>query len=149
MALLFAFIGLGFSGIALLLVSGDKYWWWQKSNPVVPTGIVFGAIPAAILSFLTAFLFFFEASLTVETRQTLFIYAAWPLILLAIILTIWQPRWLKPKWLRWLEDHHKSILPLLWEEAHKEDYQKWRLHVESQEGLEKWVENVKRKHNII
>ena len=148
MALLFALIGLGFLGIALMLAAGDKYWWWQKSNPIVPTNIVFGAIPAVLLFFFLAGLFFFGETLTVEVRRRLFIYVTWPLILLTLIFTIWQPRWLKPKWLRWLESHHKSILPLLWEEARKEGYEKWHLNVASQEDLEKWVKKVKRKHKI-
>lgn len=89
-----------------------------------------------------------QASLSTETKDILAFYVGIPLILFSVILTMWQPRWLKPKWLRWLETYDRSILPLLREEARKDGWPSWNERVKTQEGLEEWVAEVRRKHNL-
>ena len=70
-----------------------------------------------------------------------------PLWILTLILAIWQPRWLKPKWLRWLEEEHGDIIEILWEEVRKEGHG-WERRVRTQEDLEQWVAEVRRKHGL-
>lgn len=149
MIILFIFIGVGFIALGLGTYLGlDKFWWWSESTPVVPTGIVFGAFPAALVFFLLAYVMHNQASLSTETKDILAFYVGIPLILFSVILTMWQPRWLKPKWLRWLETYDRSILPLLREEARKDGWPSWNERVKTQEGLEEWVAEVRRKHNL-
>jgi hypothetical protein len=60
-----------------------------------------------------------------------------------------RPRWLVPPWLRWLEDNHKDILGLLKNEARKMGGNEWNRRVRTQEALEAWVEEVRRKHGRV
>ena len=81
-----------------------------------------------------------------EDRGNMAMYTMFPLLIATYILAVWQPWWLKPFWLRWLEKEHNDILHLLWEDARKAPRQ-WERRVRTQQGLEKWVTEVRRKHN--
>jgi hypothetical protein len=82
---------------------------------------------------------------SLETRRTVGAYVILPLAILAVILSFWQPKWLKPKWVRWLEENNQDILELIVEEGRKT--KEWGKVVATQEGLEAWVAEVRRKHN--
>ena len=71
-----------------------------------------------------------------------------PLMMLALVLAIWQPWWIQPAWYRWLEEHHGDIIPLLQEEARAMGRWNWQRRVATQEGLERWVAEVRRKHGL-
>jgi hypothetical protein len=147
MTFLFLFIGIGFAILGLRTYLGvDKFWWWSQSTPVVPTGIVFGAFPASFLFLLMAYIF--RPSVPVEMRMAIADYIGVPLIFLTLIFSMWQPRWLKPKWLRWLETHHRPILGQLREEARKEKWREWQRRVQTQKGLEEWVEEVRHRYKF-
>jgi hypothetical protein len=148
MAILFVLLGITFLVVGLRMIfSDDKFWWWSKSNPVVPTSVVFAAFPAALLLFLLAFIFYYQSYIPTEVKNNLVLFGGIPLLIISVALSIWQPLWLKPKWLRWLETHHGSVLALLQEEARKEEWSVWQNQVRTQEGLEEWVEEVRRKHH--
>jgi len=151
MIILFVLIGFGFVILGLSIYLGpDKFWWWSKSNPVVPTGIVFGAFPAGLMFFLMAYIFYCQSQggISAEIRDKLLYYVVTPLMFLALLFSMWQPRWLKPKWLRWLETHHRPIIGLLREEARKAEWRKWHQHVQTQKGLEEWVAEVRQKNKL-
>jgi hypothetical protein len=82
-----------------------------------------------------------------ETRPDLVDYVIIPLWILTLVLAIWQPRWLKPKWLRWLEREHGDIIEVLWKEVREEGHS-WGRRVRTQEELEAWVAEVRRKHKL-
>jgi hypothetical protein len=129
---------------------GEKSWWWQKSTPVVPTGIVFGSFPAALVFFIMAYIFY-DYSLSQEQLNILTLYIGSPLILLSVFLAMWRPRFMKPKWLRWLEENHGDIIHLLKEdafEAEKRQRNSWTNRVKTQEGLEEWVIEVRHKYRL-
>ncbi len=139
--------GIGFLVLGFLTQMGIyKHWWWGISTPVSPGKIVFGSFPLAFTFFLVAYLA--ESNLPNETRLQLANCVGIPMILLAMALTVWQPYWLKPRWFRWLEMYHGHILNLLWEEARKEGWLSWNERVKTQEGLEEWVAEVRRKHKL-
>ncbi len=54
-------------------------------------------------------------------------------------------RFLKPSWLRWLEREHGKIIPLLCNEIQEMGYQNWDQRINTQQDLEQWVEEVRRK----
>jgi hypothetical protein len=56
--------------------------------------------------------------------------------------------WIKPRWYRWLEEHHGDIIPLLQQEARAMGRWKWQRRVATQEGLEEWVAEVREKHGL-
>jgi hypothetical protein len=64
---------------------------------------------------------------------------------LGATLFFWQPSWLKPSWIRWLEENNQDILDLIIEEGRKT--KDWGKVVATQEGLEAWVAEVRRKHD--
>lgn len=151
MIILFIFIGIGFIALGLGTYLGlDKFWWWSESTPVVPTGIAFGAFPAGLMFFLLAYIFYSQDQgvISAEIRDNLLYYGVTPLMFFSLLFSVWQPRWLRPQWMLWLETYHRSILPLLREEARKEGWQSWNKQVQTQEGLEAWVAEVRRKHNL-
>ena len=49
------------------------------------------------------------------------------------------PRWLVPRWLRWLEDEYIYCLDILIEEARKMNRWQWEAKVRTQEGMQAWV----------
>ncbi len=117
-----------------------------KGFPVlVPRELVFSMIPLGLMFGIFAFLPLIPS--TDELRMRIVIYLVPPLWIIAGILAIWQPWWLKPKWLRWLEKEHGDIIETLWEEVRKEGHA-WERRVRTQEQLEEWVAEVRRKHGL-
>ena len=82
-----------------------------------------------------------------SARSNIVLYIFGPLLIVTYILAMWQPWWLKPKWLRWLEKEHGRIIQVLWEEVRKEGHS-WERRVRTQEQLEQWVAEVKRKRGL-
>ena len=63
-----------------------------------------------------------------------------------VILAIWQPWWLKPAWLRWLEDNYGDILEEMFAEARAIGRFNWAKQVRTQSDLEAWADSVAKKH---
>ncbi len=53
---------------------------------------------------------------------------------------------LKPRWLRWLENTHGNIMPLLQSEIREEGLSNWDRRINTQIELEQWVIEVRRKY---
>jgi hypothetical protein len=115
-----------------------------KGNPVF-------ASPALLHSLILLGLAMGSLAITPLIPQSLRLdfgtYITIPLWILTLALAIWQPGWLKPKWLRWLEKEHGDIIEILWEEVRKEGHA-WGRRVRTQEELEQWVAEVRRKHGL-
>jgi hypothetical protein len=82
-----------------------------------------------------------------EKRGDLVGYILLPLLIAIYVLAIWQPWWLKPAWLRWLEQEHGDIIELLWEDV-RQDRWAWERRVRTQAQLEAWVAEVRRKNEL-
>jgi len=65
---------------------------------------------------------------------------------LVVVSLIWQPRWLKPFWLRWLEDNYGHVLEEMFEEARQMGVRNWEAQVKTQADLERWADSVAEKH---
>jgi len=147
MIFLFLVIGILFLIGGMSMYSGFyKSWWLNKSTPITPTGIAYGLFPASVIFFVMAYIGFFQPPSSVKDNLLYFIGT--PSIFLSIILTMIQPRWLKPQWLRWLEDNYQNTLSLLQEDAIKMGKRNWGQQVSTQEGLEEWAEEVWRKNKF-
>jgi hypothetical protein len=59
-----------------------------------------------------------------------------------------EPGWMSPAWYRWLKHEHDDILPYLAQEAHELGRAEWLARVQTQEDLEQWVEEFRRKHGL-
>lgn len=83
-----------------------------------------------------------------ETARLIIFGIAFPLICVFLIV-VFQPKWLKPQWVQWLEENHGDVLELIIEEARQaSDWRDWADRVSTQEGLEDWVTEVRRKHRL-
>ena len=134
-------ISIFFFVIGFLVHSGRfKGWWLNTSTPVTPTGMAYASIPAGFLYLCAGILF--ALPIAPVTRGDLALYLLTPLMIITIVLATWHPRWLKPKWLRWLEENHGSILHLLREDAKNMGKLEWDRQVRTQKELEDWVADV-------
>jgi amino acid permease len=146
--LLWGLLGMGFIIFGMLIRSGkQKAWFLQKSYPVLaPKAFAFALIPAGI-----AFLVAAVTALLpdMETRGKAFVYGSMPIFLIALVLAMWQPGWLLPQWYRWLLHEHGDIIRLLEEEARGlGSREEWERRASTQESLEVWVAEVRRKHGL-
>jgi hypothetical protein len=87
----------------------------------------------------------------VETRQDLLGLLYIPSMVLAFIIGLWQPWWLKPKWIRQLQENHPDIYPFLREAAQEEvgtDWKKaeeWASKMDTVESQNEWVAEVRKR----
>jgi hypothetical protein len=143
-------IVLGGIGVGMLLLGINvrigkfKSWWLAQFNPVVPEAGAYIGIPLSITLFIWCLAPFFP---DIDDRRRIFDYGGISFIA-TVIIVLWRPRWLLPGWLRWLEDNHQDILPLLKEDAQKMPGREWSKRVSTREGLESWVAEVRRKHGV-
>ena len=121
-----------------------RSWFIAPNYPVLmPKGVHYAYIPIG-LAFIAM-----GISLLVPTptqSRCVWQYVIFPLFGITLLLIIVQPKFIKPKWINWLERNHKDILDILIEEGRKTS--DWAKRVNTQEGLETWVEEVKRKRGI-
>ncbi len=68
--------------------------------------------------------------------------------MMSFVLAYLEPDWLAPAWYRWLKREHGHILSLLAQEAHQLGRTEWLKRVQTQEDLEIWVTEVRRKHGL-
>jgi len=119
----------------------QKFWFSTKPVPalVVPN-VAFGTIPLglAVLTMGIAM----KLRIRTDLAQDVLCFAVGPLVGLSLLFIVWQPRWLKPAWYRWLEDNYGEIMPLLRKDAQSFGRMKWQRMVRTQKGLEEWAERV-------
>lgn len=119
-----------------------KGWWLMWDTPITPIAAAHVMIPGGITFLLLSLAVLLPE---LEDRRRLFNFVMLFLIL-TIILAFWRPRWLVPRWLLWLEDNHGEIYDQLREEAQKLGAREWEKRVSTQEGLEAWAMEVRRKY---
>lgn len=122
-----------------------KRWWLLESTPVVPIQTFIVAIPIGILFLLFPMLIIVDNP---SLRGEIALILIAPALIIIVLLSIWQPNWLLPKWLRWLTNNHQKILPTLRMEAKSMGGRNWEKAVVTQEGLESWVAEVCEKNNL-
>jgi len=137
---LFLFLG----GIMARLGLYKSLYAMKGNTAFAPPALTYTVIPASIIFLMYTISFFLP---TVNSRSNFAIFVIFPYQLIVILLTIWRPWWLKPKWLRWLEEEHGNIINLLWEDVRKDRWE-WERTVRTQEDLEEWVSTVRRKHGL-
>jgi hypothetical protein len=134
----------GTGSVFIFLGSGVRlgYWkWWYlgPDDPIFfPKPGVYGFIPLGLSFFCTALVLVLP-----EPWQTLATWVTFSLAALSLFLIGLQPRWIKPAWVRWLEEENADILDRLIEEARRT--KDWHKRVATQEGLEAWVAEVREK----
>jgi hypothetical protein len=67
---------------------------------------------------------------------------------LGLLFALFQVSFMKPDWLRWLDQEHGEIMDVLRREAKGVGYKSWEQRVSTQAGLEEWVAEVRHKHGL-
>jgi hypothetical protein len=134
--------------LSILLLSLGFYWFkgpvsvWYLAYGVATVGASYSAIPAgvafALWSVAASPFIPDEWKLTVLNIGTIAFFAG---ILVA-------GRFLKPEWLRCLEREHKAILPILRMEIQEMGPENWNRQINTQDDLEKWVNEVRSKRGL-
>ena len=126
----------------------DKRWFVMPARAVVSSGIYF-ALPTAILGCVLVIAGALMATSDFNSTEALYLlYTAAGCLVLSYIFAYFEPNWLSPEWYRWLKEEHGDILPYLAEEAHQMGREEWLKRVETQEDLEQWVAELRRKHGM-
>ncbi len=87
----------------------------------------------------------------VATRQKVALYLFGPSLILAMIISVWQPWWVKPKWIRQLQENHRDIYPFLREAAQEEvgtdpkKAEEWASKMDTVESQNEWVAEVRKR----
>lgn len=104
----------------------------------------YALMPAGL--FLLSFypIFLWKGDRPTEDPSSLVVLAV--LFVLPLAALVWQPRWLKPAWLQWLEANYGPVLEKMFKEARQMGSRRWEAQVKTQAGLEQWVERIARKN---
>ena len=103
-----------------------------------PASVIYTFFPGGIGSLILAIAF---AIPNVRAGRIIGVSTCFLMMLSALVLMLRQPRWLKPQWLRWLEDNYPFLLHSLLEEA-RQGGKAWEARVKTQEDLERWAAGV-------
>ncbi len=140
-----AIMFLGGAGLFLIVIGGGirlgygRRWYLGPDDPIFyPKQGVYGPVPLG-LSFWCILL----VLVLPEPWETFATWVAFSFAILSIFLIGLQPWWIKPAWVRWLEEENDDILDRLIQEAcWTKD---WEKRIATQEGLEAWVAQVREK----
>jgi hypothetical protein len=65
-----------------------------------------------------------------------------------VLLGMLQPKFMEPQWYRWLIENHEDIWHLLQQDVRQMGLDVWQRRTATQEGLEAWVAEVRRKNGL-
>ncbi len=116
----------------------------KKKTGVYSRNIVYALMPAGL--FLLSFypIFVWKGDKPLDDKSALAVLAV--LFVLPLVTLVWQPVWLKPAWLQWLEANYKPVLEKMFKAARQMGVPQWEAQVETQAGLEQWADSVARKN---
>ncbi len=128
---------------SILLLKGKGIKWLYMTDDIY-TGRAYIGLPLGI-----ACLFFAMSTIPQDLNTGLTIgYIGGGIGLLGLIFAFIQPSFLKPAWLKWLEQEYDDIMPLLREEVKQMGLNVWNSKMQNQEDIEKWADNVRHKRGL-
>ncbi len=110
---------------------------WYLAYGTYTVGHNYLAIPGGISAMLFALLI--PSFVPVRWKMPILILA----VAVIILGLIFAKRLWTPAWLRWLEQEHGAILPMLQREIQKMGPENWNRRISTQAELEKWINEVK------
>ena len=126
----------------------DKRWFVMPAEPLISRGFYFFLpsflVGSAIMLVSTLFVIRDPNNNDVLLLQ----FSVLGFWVLGFTFAYFEPEWLAPTWYRWLKREHGDILPYLEQEANSLGRAAWLKRVQTQEGLEEWVADVRRKHKL-
>ncbi len=115
---------------------------WYLAYGTYTVGHNYLAMPGGISTMLFALLI--SPFVPVKWKMPILILA----IAIIIVGLIFAKRLWAPVWLRWLEQEHKDIIPILQAEIQKMGPDVWDKRINTREELESWVAEIRRKHKV-
>jgi hypothetical protein len=121
----------------------DKRWFVIPAAPLISRNIYY-VLPTFIVA----------ATLTLANVVIVGLNPNGPVILplvvmgflaLGFVFAYFEPAWLSPVWYVWLKKELGVLLPFFAREAHELGRQEWLRRSATQEGLEEWVRDFKRR----
>ena len=126
----------------------DKRWFVIPAAPLISRGFYF-FLPSFVLGFAIGLVDLWQIALDpYSNKGTPLLFVGFGFWGLGFVFSYFEPDWLSPTWYRWLKREHGDILPYLEQEANRLGRTNWLRRVRTQEGLEEWVAEVRRKHNL-
>jgi hypothetical protein len=126
----------------------DKRWFVSPTPSFISSGFYF-ALPTFVLGTVVGLISGLLVALDPYNAKVLFLqFAALGLIGSGFMFAYFEPGWMSPAWYRWLKTEHGDIMPYLVHDAHRLGRKAWMERVKTQEGLEEWATEVRRKHGL-
>jgi hypothetical protein len=139
-------VGLALFGLGLAARLGylKRMFIQEKMTGVYSRNTAYALMPAGL--FLLSFypIFLWKGDKPLEDTSSLVVLIV--LFVLPLLTLVWQPVWLKPAWLQWLEANYKPVLEKMFKAARKMGVSQWEAQVKTQAGLEQWADDLARKH---
>jgi hypothetical protein len=111
-----------------------------ETNPLVSVDAVYGSLPIGLGSILVGIAF-------VLNSKALALLGLGGGTILGFVFIIWKPRWMKPDWLLWLEEHYdRSTIEFMFDQVRHD--RTWSKRVSTQEELEAWAEEMAHEHEL-
>lgn len=145
MLLFFSLIGLFFLLAGLWVRFGRfKAFYLAKGIPVLMPRVIQSMFIPLGVTFIIQGVIWSDLVPDIEIGNQLSNWIVTPMLFISIILGVWNPHWLRPQWLNYLEDEYGSVMWKLLGEARK-DVPAWSHRVRTQAGLEEWAEETRKK----
>lgn len=126
-------LGIGLMAFGFYVHFGKwKDWYWKTR------GGIYGYVPLGLMLVVES------NYMRVIPNAPRYVSLAVLLLLAAVViyLTIKQPEWVKPNWVRWLESQPKRVRQAMQEDALLD--KNWAQHTTSQEAVELWAKELKK-----
>ncbi|MCP4538856.1 MAG: hypothetical protein GY832_17110 [Chloroflexi bacterium] len=127
----------------LVRLSIIKSWFILKPLPgLLSAQMIYAAFPLGVAFLILGLGGMFHDSIFYKVGLEVFFL----LVFASFLFMIRPPRWVKPRWLRWLEYEYSYCLDILIKEARVMGRWNWGAQVSTRVGLEQWVESVVKRH---
>ena len=132
-------IGISLICLGLFGLFGPVHVWYILRNPFMNLGLN-TSIPGGL------FFLFLALAFYLPPQSSLFVVNLGLLVGVVGTILMGNVPSFKPKWLQWLYQEHGDILELLRQEIWQD--QSWNKRINTQEELELWVNQVRKKHGL-
>ncbi len=127
--------------LGAITLDGSFKKWYLGPRTFPPQAIVYATIPTGLGFIEICIILALSPIMDFDTAQKMITLLVGPTFALGFVFAIWQPNWIKPYWVRWLEGNYKQeIYGLI--AAAREDAEAWERRVATQAGLEEWAKEV-------
>ena len=137
-------LGVILIGLGLTFSLGINRTWWRARFLSIQEGYFWASIPAGMTAISWAIAALFP---TMSPTQDIFFYAGIFFFVIAVIFSFAPPKFLKPQWLRDLENRYPRYIKQLREEARQLSKEEWQEIVHDPERLQRWAAETVRNPN--